>query len=195
MARDRYRIAIDGDWSLVDLYRFPRTYSQLYSFFYAILQRDTVDLERLQHVFQAHPWLGGYSAVNFYNELGFLVPPLDRPRIESIRYESPGWIELGLLVGAAVAIGKVVSAFTTAGGQLNALYSDIYKGLQHRKLMRIKVKREELRLDREEVQYLEQSCQSLARLLGFKDLEQLQDLTPNRLATLKVLLSLYRRVK
>ena len=195
MVRDKHRISIDGEWTLTDLYRFPRTYSQLYSFFYVLGNGVTVDPERRERIFRAHPWQGGYSAVNFYNEIGYLVPADDRPRIQSIRYESPGWIELSLVAGVAITIGKLVSTFTKAGGQLNALYSDIYKGLQERKLMRIKAKREELELRREELKFLEESCQILSRLMGFRNLEELQALTPNPLATLKMLLSLYRRVR
>ncbi len=195
MANERYRVSIDGEWTLADLYRFPRTYLQLYSFFYVLRGEVPVDLERREQAFRAHPWRGGYSAVNFYNDLGYLVPPSDRPRIQSIRFESPGWIDLGLAVGVAITIGKLVSAFTNAGAQLNALYSDIYKGLHERKLMRIKAKREELQLHREQLQFLEESCQTLSRLMGLKNLEQLHALTPNPLATLKILLSVYRRVR
>ena len=33
------------------------------------------------HVFQSFPWLGGYSAVGFYNNLKYLTPLMWRPKI------------------------------------------------------------------------------------------------------------------
>ena len=142
--RDNYRIQIDGEWTLRDLYEFPRVYSQLYSFLYVLVFTPPDDLydERVDSAFRSHPWQGGYSAVNFYNQFGYIVPTRDRPRIKSVRYGSPEWLELTLAVAIATNIEKLVTAFTKSGKHLNSLYTEIYKGMHDRRLMRIKVKRQ-----------------------------------------------------
>ena len=204
MTRNNYRIQIDGEWSLDNLYEFPRTYSQLYSFLY-VLELASPDLEdeteeylfdsRIESAFRSHPWRGGFSAVNFYQQLGYIVPNQDRPKIKSIRYDSPGWLELTLVVAIASNIERLVAAFSKSGKHLNSLYRDIYKGLHDRRLMRIKVKRQEIVLKREQLRFVEESAKSLSRGLGFKNLDELNMLTKNPLGTLKILLSLYRRLR
>jgi len=168
MARDTYRIAIDGDWSLADLYRFPRTYSQLYSFFYdAILRRDTIDLERLQHVFQAHPWLGGYSAVNFYNELGFSCHRLIGPELSQFAMNhpaglnsSPRWCGGGDWQGRFSIHYRRRAVERTLLGYLQRSAGPEIDAHQ--------VKREETAAQREEAQYLEESCQASRASLGLQ---------------------------
>ena len=61
--------------------------------------------------------------------------------------------------------------------------------------MRIKVKRQEIALKRDQLRFVEESAKSLSRSLGFKNLDQLNMLTQNPLGTLKILLSLYRRLR
>lgn len=195
--RDNYRIQIDGDWTLRDLYEFPRVYSQLYSFLYVLEFSSPDDLydERVDSAFRSHPWRGGFSAVNFYSQLGYIVPDRDRPTINSIRYSSPGWLELTLAVAIATNIERLVESFTKSGKHINSLYKEIYEGLHERRLMRVKVKRQEIALRRDQIRFAEESAKSLSQLLGFKNLEELHYLTQNPLATLKILLSLYRRVR
>lgn len=61
--------------------------------------------------------------------------------------------------------------------------------------MRISVKRQEITLKRDQLHFVEESAESLSRLLGFKNLDELHNFTQNPLATLKILLSLYRKVR
>ncbi len=48
---------------------------------------------------------------------------------------------------------------------------------------------------RDELAFVEESSARLARLLGFTELKELHALTGNPLATLKILMSYYRRVR
>jgi hypothetical protein len=138
---------------------------------------------------------GWLSAVNFYNQLGYIVPLRDRPRIHSIRYASPGWLELTLAVAIASNIERMVEAFSKSGKHLNSLYKEIYKGLHQRRLMRIKVRRQEIALRRDQIRFAEESAKALSKLLNFKHLDELDKLTNNPLGSLKILWSVYRRVR
>jgi hypothetical protein len=86
-----YTILMDGRWTLDDLYKFSHTYEQAYFALDAIVPSETeADNDRIERAFRAFPWRGGYSAVNFYNQLRYATPVGARPKIVSIQYASPG---------------------------------------------------------------------------------------------------------
>ncbi|HEV7877096.1 hypothetical protein [Bradyrhizobium sp.] len=65
-----YAILMDGRWTLDDLYKLPRTFEQAYFALDALIPSDNdADADRVARAFRAYPWQGGYSAVNFYNQL------------------------------------------------------------------------------------------------------------------------------
>jgi len=189
---------MDGEWTLEDLYVFPHMYIHIYSFLYSFLRpiKDFDDEDdRLVITYSAHPWRGGYSSVNFYNNLKYIVEPRHRPKIKSIQYASPGWLELTVLVGIALNIKKIVLCFTESANELNKLYNNIYKGMHDRKMMKIEAKRQSLFLSKEQSDFAIESANKLSQLLGFENVAQIQKLTKNPLATLKILLSFYRKIK
>ena len=84
--QEGYSIAMDSRWSLEDLYEFPRAFEQVYFAFEAVLpSQDAVASARLTAAFTAFPWRGGYSAVNFYNQLKRATPRERRPTIRAIK--------------------------------------------------------------------------------------------------------------
>lgn len=104
-----YTIDIGGEWSLEDLYVFPRTYEQVYFLIYSLLPAHyDLDVERIEHAYRAFPWQGGYSAVNFYNHLKYVTPPRERPQVILINYSSPGWLELGIILTVALNVERII---------------------------------------------------------------------------------------
>ena len=191
-----YRIKMDGAWTLVDLHRFPSIYSQLYAFQYSFEQQTVPDDDEwVREPYVAHPWVGGYDAVNFYKQLERRVPHQHRPTLLSVHYASPGWIDLGVVIGVALSIRTAVNFFVDATGRLNQLYSEIYKGMHERNLMKIKVKRRELELEEYKMQFIEDCTEKLSRQLKFEHRREIDDLTSDPLATLRILLSYYRRLQ
>lgn len=196
MPQSSYRIPIDGKWDLVDLYRFPHTYSQIYSVLYVLSETlSTPRVNRRDYIFAKYPWRGGYSTVNWFKGLYHTIPRDDRPQVVSLKYASPGWIDLGVYVGIAVAIRQMLIAFSEAGRHLNDTYNQIQDGIHQRKLNEIKIKKQELQLEGERLKFVRKSCEELARLMGFKHLDQMHALTGNPLVTLKMLCALYRRIR
>lgn len=191
-----YKIKIDERWSLEDLYVFSRTYEQVYFMLYSIHPDSGAgDSERIQNAYRAFPWKGGYSAVNFYDQLKYVAPPKKRPQIRQIKYASPGFIELILLLFVARHVAKTVKHIASALGDCNSVYNQIMKDMQERKLLRIDAKRKQLLLDSEEMAAVEHHADSAARLLGFPNHQSITERTSNPYVTLKILLSLYRRVR
>ena len=108
--RGEHRLQIDGDWELLELSGFGRHYVQVYSFLYAFEYgiKQEYPNDRTLHAFEALPWAGGWSAVNFYETLRVAVPSNLRPRVIAIRYASPGFIELAVAIAVALSIRKIV---------------------------------------------------------------------------------------
>lgn len=193
---ETYTIHIEGDWSLEDLYVFPRAFEQVYFLVYSIMpDRDEDALERIRHAYSAHPWRGGYSAVNFYNQLKCVTPKKYRPQIASIHYASPGWIEVALILSVAFSVERLVKSIASTIGHAHDIYDRIVRGMSERKLLRLEAKRKELQFNREELEYITSCLEQMGKLLGFKNLEEINARTGHPYISLKILLSLYRRVK
>ncbi len=198
MARiyDNYAILMDGRWTLDDLYRFPRTYEQAYFALDAIVPSESeFDSERIERAFRAFPWRGGYSAVNFYNQLKYATPANARPRVISIRYASPGWIELALILEQAELLAEIVAVVAGSITACNALYNKIMTDLQRRKLLRIEVEREKIALSREELRLISEYSKEMAEMLQIGSAEAVDARTERPLVSLKILLSVYRRIR
>lgn len=196
MNTDTYTIQMGGKWTLEDISEVAHVYSQAYAFLYVLNTPLTDDRkERLHITFTAFPWRGGYSAVNFYLYLKALVLPSERPQIVSLRYGSEGLLELALLASIAVQIGILIKTLCLAAKDLNELYSSIYRGLQDRKLMRTEVKRKDIALETEQLDFIIDSSDKLSKMMGFQNVEEINKLTGSPLATLKILLSFYRRIR
>lgn len=109
-----YRVRLDNDWSLNDLYDFPHALSQTYSFAYCFdTDLPSRDVERIDRALQGYPWGGGYSYVNLYTVLQNQVPPEYRPRVKSIQYASPGWLDLWVNVEAIQSVATSVALIAT----------------------------------------------------------------------------------
>lgn len=98
-------------------------------------------------------------------------------------------------MSAAYVIRKLVQHFIAAAREIVTFYNDVYKGLHDREMMRVDARDRLLSLEKQEIEWLEESSNRMAKMLGFEDLPTLARLTGNPLATLKLMLSLYRRVR
>ncbi len=195
MEGESYKIPIDGEWTLEDLYTFPRTYEQCYFLYYALNPDNWIhDTERIDYAYGAYPWQGGYSAVNFYNQLKWAVPPRYRPRIISIRYASPGWLELFLVQIVARSLERTVKSVCNSINTFNDTYNKVYKDLQGRKLLKVKTEHEIRGLNKEDQSICESHVREIGKILGI-DADEIIKHTDSPLKALKILLSLYRRVR
>jgi len=196
LVESNYKINIDGSWDLEDLYVFPRSYEQVYFLVFSLLtHEDETIQERIKYAYSGFPWRGGYSAVNFYNNLKYTTPKAHRPQVLSMQYASPGWIELRLINFVAHTVEQIIKSIAETILHTNRVYNEIHKGLSERKLLRIDVKKKELELEMMHADYIEQSANTMARLVGLENLNQMHQKTGSPLKTLKILLSLYRRIR
>ena len=192
--RGEYRLQIDREWELFELSGFGRQYVQIYSFLYAFEYgiKQEYPNHRALHAFEAFPWAGGWSAVNFYETLRVAVPRHLRPRVVAIRYASPGFIELAVVLAVAFSIRKIVDQVCSSIERLNAMYNQLYQDASKRRLLKARTRHEELDQMRAEFEFAENAVRRLSESVGLDITEELQRLTPDLIARMKILFSLYR---
>ncbi|MFZ0961109.1 MAG: hypothetical protein WAO35_09400 [Terriglobia bacterium] len=175
---------------------FARTYEQVYFLEYSLLPNlpgETV--ERLPYAYRAFPWRGGFSALDFYQQLKYSAPPQERLEVVAIQYGSPGFIELGLVLGAALTVRKIVKVVAESLTEMNTVYNSFYSDVQKRKLLRLDVKKKKIEVSEAELHLLEEYADTMAKLLGFDGHEELTRRTGDPFITLKILFSFYRRLR
>ena len=188
---------MDGEWGLLELSGFGRQYVQVYSMMYALrfgAAEEDPD-ERTVHAFGAFPWIGGWSTVDFYDSLRIAVPTGHRPRIVAMEYASPGYIELAVIAGVAVNIRRIVDHVCSIIERANDTYSKLYKAAMERKLLKVDARRAQLKLKQDELDFAEDAARRLAATMDLDLMDELGRLTENPIVRMKILFSLYRRVR
>lgn len=194
--RGNYRILLGGDWSLKNLYELPHALSQAYAFYYCLdLSDSSVDEERINDALQGYPWRGGYSYVNIYTVLQNRVPPILRPRVCSISYASPGWIELSLCVDAMVKIAGALTATGVAAITLAKAYKSLHDLFSSIAKRRAQHRIETLQLSVDEVRLIRELGFELAKQLGFTSFEELIVRTGSVETAAKLIAAQYRRIE
>ena len=184
-----------GRWDILDLYSLPHRYAEVYSFLYALEFSNGAEPYGFREIFQRYPWRGGYSAVNFYDDLYQAIPSAERPTIKQIRYASPGFIDVVLYLSIGLAIGRMVVRFAKQFEEIEEIYHRAYKHLQERRLLSLDVKEKERKLEKDEIKLIRESYHSLADALGFKKTNALQKLCADDLGAIKTLFAFYRRLR
>jgi hypothetical protein len=180
---------------LEDLYTFPHAYEQVYFVLFSLHSRhNSAAREKISDAYTHFPWQGGYSAVHFYNNLKGVTGE-DSPTIKSISYSSPGWLELTVFLSVAINIEKIVKSLCTSMKTADSTYTAIIKGMQARKLLRLKTRQEILKLKKKELEYITESSRAIQALLGKSPLNEIDKVSDHPYRTLKILLSFYRRIR
>ncbi|MBE9139949.1 hypothetical protein IQ254_22595 [Nodosilinea sp. LEGE 07088] len=199
-----HEIGMDGEWSLSNLSEFSRVYSQVYHLLFSleVSQSEKVE-EKISKIYQSYPWRGGFSRVNFYKSIESAIPNDYRPRINSIVYSSPGAMNLRLVSPVAQNIEVIIYTMLRKDAFVHKLYRDIRKQMQIMRLNTLGVRKAGEKgedhllseLTSKEWHFIDYALFYFSDEMQFEDVDILCELTGNRLASLKILLSLYRRMK
>lgn len=199
-----HKIGMDGEWSLSNLSEFSRIYSQVYHLLFSLeVSQSEKAEEKISKIYQSYPWRGGFSRVNFYKSIESAIPRDYRPKINSIVYSSPGEMNLRLVSPVAQNIEVIIYTMLHKDAFIHKLYRDIYRQMQIMRLNTLGVrkggKKGEDHLTNEltpkEWHFIDYALFYFSDEMQFEDVDILCELTGNRLASLKILLSLYRRMK
>lgn len=131
-----------------------------------------------------HPEL--YITDHFNLRLKGIIPRNYHPRILSITYHSPGFIELGLVIGVALALERIVRSVARSAETISRTYTAIMEDVTDRSLLRLRARREELELEAEELKIVERYARLMAEGLDINTIEQINRRTghPYRSLTL-----------
>lgn len=193
---DIYRVLMNERWELEDLYNFPHAYSQTHAFIYCFdTDIDPRNAERINIALEEYPWRGGYSYVNIYTVLHHQIPALHRPKIASIQYASPGWIDIFLNPDVALQVAKSVGILLGAGVAAIEAFKRVDKARLDIARQRREQNREFARISAEEAKALNEMSEEISKHLGFDSLKKLHQRTKNPEVTLKLLMAHYRRLR
>lgn len=197
--KSTYKILLDKNWSLEEFTVFTRLYFQNYSFIYCLERGhnlNTLSQEyKLKNVLEHYKLRSGLSYVNIYSILKEQVNRDDRPNVKSIKYASPGWIELYLNLDVALEIAKAVTIFLTSSASVVIAYKKLYKIFIELHRLRKEKRNMSLTLDLEQVKIVNQLNEELAKGIGYSNLQHLSENTNNVEETSKLLMAHYRRIK
>lgn len=191
-----YRIILDNEWKLEDLYEFPRAYYQMYAFYYCFSSDENLsNVEHFKNRLETYKQAHQYRYINFYNKLQHYVTLKNRPIISSIKYASPGWLDLILNPDIAFQIAKSVGIYLGLSVTAAKTYSTIYKILADINKERNKQKLETYKLTKSQNEQLISMSKDFANLIGFENIKAIDDVTEDSEITLKILLAQYRRIQ
>lgn len=192
-------LELDGRWGLEELSDSTKDYIQLYGFAYSLVpdlpsaRRDEID-----YIYGKFPWRGGYSTVNFFNQLFHKIPPKLRPEVQRIQYASPGFIELTEVLAVAGTVAAIVATVCKSLSSVHDLYRSIQKSSIDYELSKINLAKEDLELKRRQIEFCEKSAKSLVKAFGLTEEQNKlldQKVRDNPVMKLKILLSVFRRVE
>lgn len=196
-----YKILLDKRWKLDELNEYTKAYEQAYYAVFALTSlndKPIIPIEnrtRIHREMTSYPWRGGYSTLNFYFGVKHVIGKRRQPSVLSIKYASPGWIELSLFQEIAVNISLIVATLCGSVATINKTYNAIYRGLRERQLNEIAVEKERLNLDKDRMEFLRQSVREMGDALRLDETDKLVSVAGNELRALKILLSMYRRIR
>lgn len=199
--RDDYRIELDRRWKLEEFHNFTKNYEQAYFAYFVLYavseeggQNDLL-FRSVSSNLKGYPWQGGHSVVAFYTGVKRTIGRRNIPEVKAINYASPGYMDLLLQLPVAIQIAGTVTSIALSIGAVNKVYNDIYRGMRERQLNKVKVEREKLSLAQDEMKFLKDSCKELGQILQISDVDKLIEMSGNELRALKVLQSVFRRVR
>jgi hypothetical protein len=190
-----YKVLMNQRWALEDLYTFPHTYSQIYSFIYCFdSELDAYDAERINFSIESYPWRGGYSYLNIYKVLFNQIPYEHRPEIARIQYASPGFMDILLNPDVALKLAESVGILLGIGVAATETYKRIHKNFLEMRAEKKKHDAELITYSATELKSMIEMSETLARQIGFENVAKLDQRTKNPEITLKLLMAHYRRL-
>jgi hypothetical protein len=191
-------LTVDGEWDMPDFGEFYSRYSDVYYFLSAShsFTDDSVDFEKkkaIKKTFAHTPFKGGFSYVHFFAALPGAVPRTERLRMDKIKYESPGYVNVNGDAETFAETESIIRAFLDNRTTLKELYSRFHQYLSKGRYLAMPA--EEFRQTDPNFAFIDATAMSLAEKLRIPNIETVRSLVEkNPLAFAKIILSLYRRL-
>lgn len=188
-------VHIDGRWGIEDLRRFSDLVQDAYAFVYALSGKGSGSTkQQMSMLFRKYPWRGGFSSVNFFDDLYKLIPESERAEVKRITYASPGTIELRMDSEVADSIRCFVEGINMADSTSSRVYTETRDWLRSKGwLGRAK---DDIEILAQDTSRLMGYVSLLSRSFGLAAHEQeiLSFANSDPLGAVKILLAYYRRL-
>lgn len=191
-------LEVDGEWDMPDFGEFYSRYSDVYYFLSAshAFTDEGVDTEKkkaIKKAFVHTPFKGGFSYVHFYATLPAAIPRAERLRMDKIKYESPGYVNVNGDSDTFAETETIIRSFLTNRAELRKIYEQFHSFLSKGRYLQMSA--EEFQGDDSAYAYINHMAASLAEKLSIPSLDTVRSLVENNpLAFAKIILSLYRRL-
>ncbi len=121
------KLLMDGRWDIEDLSAFADGLEEVYGYFSAVLVEEAEIRRRTNDLVQREFWSGDFERSRVGERVYGMMPDSAGLKIKSIRYASPGQLELVGVLAVLLLMAKVVKAWTEAASGLPDLYEKIQK--------------------------------------------------------------------
>ncbi len=192
------KLEVDGEWDMPDFGDFYGRYSDVYYFLSAShsFGDETVEFEKkrqIKETFVHTPFKGGFSYVNFFKTLPLAVPKRERLRMDKIRYESPGYVDVNGDGDTFEETESIIRAFLANRAELRKLYDHFHSFLSKSRYLQMAAS--DFSTSDPAHVYIEQLADTLAEKLNIPNILTIKSLVENNpLAFAKIILSLFRRL-
>lgn len=182
------KVAIDGEWEFYDFHYFPRLIRQAYAFLAAFLEQIPA-LNQLP----LFPMRDGFSSVHLFREILEMMPRPASPRLEAVRYASPGAIVFRTDPTISPVLLDTIGRLRKENSSAALTYKFLHGILSDKKLLGLDATK--ARIDSVVSKQLAEQAVALANELGVPNPELLLKKTPNAVLASKIILAFYRLIE
>jgi hypothetical protein len=196
---DVEKLDVDGEWDMPDFGEFYSRYSDVYYFLsttntFTDESRPIEKRKKIKETFTTTPFRGGFSYVNFYSGLPVALSRQERLRMDKIKYESPGYVDVHGDGDTFSETEALVRSFLDNRVQLREMYNRLHEYLSKNNYL-VMAGQNFLPND-PAATFIDHHATQIAEVLGLPNIDTVKSLVENNsLVFAKIILSLYRRIK
>ena len=186
-------LKMDGRWDIEDLSEFADGLEGVYGFFASLFIEEEYLRRRIDDLIQREFWNRPFGKSYVGERVYGMLPSEAGLKIRSIRYASPGAMEIVGVLGVLLLLAKVVREWTAAGSGLVELYEKIEKFFAARPLLRRPARNFNLAaVAGKDIDDAKELMFDLGREIGLTDklCERVLDMAGNPLSGLKFVVAL-----
>ncbi|WP_150526500.1 hypothetical protein [Roseibium sediminis] len=191
-------IHMDGRWDIEDMLDLADALKDTYAYFYSVQNAGNPENEHLERLLADHFWQGNMPLWKLESRLYDSIPSADALKIRTIKYASPGFMDIAGILGVLLLLAKVANAWLDVGSKLVDTYQKIEEFFSRRRHLQKAQKNFEL--NSEAVQDIDTARELMFELgdaLGYnsEDCEKILNMLNNPIAGLKFMVALAKETR
>lgn len=197
LVADVETLYLNGEWDLPELGKFQQQVSDVYNFIYSIddwtTSTDQLEKDAIRRAFTLRPFKGGSSYGAYFGDLEKRLKLSERVKLKSIQKASPGSMKVAGVAEVFSEVEQLISDYLKNRVELREAAKLCANYLSAENLSTLSVKEFDRSDERSET--LTRFIREISKLMNFSNVAELNQITQNnQLGTIKLLLSIYRRV-